>query len=568
MRVAIVLFLFAIPALAEGSLAKKFPAGASAYLEVAGLGQKLDAVLETPFFTSLQANPRIQALLSAPQVVAARAKFDSVRKATGFDEIGLLKAVAGRRIAVAIYGSNARIVAMARMNGQQAERLMSGAEQILGIKRREVRAAEKDAPPVYAFGPALVFFDGECLVLTPNPLLANAIRNRVAKGLDTDARYLAARERVGRKALFAYADLTQYQEQVQKLQKPKQLGEAILLGAFAHYIKRAPWVAFGADLLIAEDDLRVIGEAVLPAPDGEGVVEAAYRGTLKPLPFTLPARTIGVIRMRRDLASIWSNREELIAKRGIPGLIQFETNFGNIAGGMSWVEEVLPNLGEDFIVVGTRPEYPEGQPAPAVRFPQGAMLIPLKNADELGPKLQVAFNNAIAIINITQGMKGYSFLTAARMYKQTRILEATYMSATKGEMAGKQALPMRFNFKPACAVVGDHFVVASHSRVLEQVIDTYGKPGPVARNVNAGIWLEPGEIRRLLAENREPLIAQSMIKESKSRAEAAGEIDLLLDLARHLRSFSLTSQDTRHTIGVRLEIGLGAPWESRKCTIR
>ena len=59
-----------------------------------------------------------------------------------------------------------------------------------------------------------------------------------------------------------------------------------------------------------------------------------------------------------------------------------------------------------------------------------------------------------------------------------------------------------------------------------------------------------------------------MIKENKSRAEAAGEIDLLLDLARHLRSFSLTSRDTRSTVGVRFELGLGAPWESRKCTIR
>ena len=133
---------------------------------------------------------------------------------------------------------------------------------------------------------------------------------------------------------------------------------------------------------------------------------------------------------------------------------------------------------------------------------------------------------------------------------------------------GKKALPPRFNFKPACAAVGNHFVVASHSSILEQIIDGYGKPGPAPDGVNAGIWLKPREIHKLLEENKEPLIANAMVNDGKSRAEAEGQIKLLLDLARYVKSFQLVSAETNGTIGLRLEIGLGAPLESRRCKMR
>ena len=48
-----------------------------------------------------------------------------------------------------------------------------------------------------------------------------------------------------------------------------------------------------------------------------------------------------------------------------PGLVEFETNFGNLTGGMSWVEEFLPLLGDEMIFVATRREYAPGERAPA-----------------------------------------------------------------------------------------------------------------------------------------------------------------------------------------------------------
>ena len=210
---------------------------------------------------------------------------------------------------------------------------------------------------------------------------------------------------------------------------------------------------------------------------------------------------------------------------------------------------MLPNLGNEMIVVGTRRVFKKGEPAPAVKFPAGAVLIPLKNAKQLGPKLQIAFNNLVAIINLQAGMMGYSFLTMAKEYKGIRILEASYMDATKGEMEGKKSLPARFNLKPACATVGNHFVLASHTDILKQVIDGYGKGGKAVEGVNAGVWLKPREIHAILAENREPLVAQAMVNDGLGRAEAEGRIDFLLDLAKYVHSFAFTSRDHRGTLG-------------------
>ena len=190
---------------------------------------------------------------------------------------------------------------------------------MIGGKRVVARAAEDGKPAIYRFAVVLAFHDGEDLVVTANPLLANLVRSGSPKSLAMDKRYIAARERVGNKALFGYADLQQFKAQVANVKLPKQLGEALILGAFSHAIKSAPWVAFGADVVAdAEHNLKLTGEAVLPAPEGTGAVDKSFRGTLAPLPFAMPERSIGVIRLRRDLASIWTNREQLIPEARHP----------------------------------------------------------------------------------------------------------------------------------------------------------------------------------------------------------------------------------------------------------
>ena len=562
MRIILALSLLLVPVAAEEStLAHKFPAGANAYIEVSGLAGKVEAMLDSPLGVSIRNHAAVQFLLNSPKGQKFKTNLKHVENATGYTPTELLKTVFGDRFAVAYYGDK-RVLAITRMSAQKAERIVAGIEKILPILQRvEVMPAGETKPALMRSGPVFFFHDGKHLVLSPDRFLAIAVRMGVGDGLTSDPRFVQARTAAAGGTLFGFVDMKMFQRQLAGYEKPKELGQAILLGAFAHYMPKAPWVALRAALTDdTEEGWTVTVEGYVPLPaEVKEPVDASYRGTLKPLPFALPKRTLGLIRMRRNLASIWSSRDALIAPKGIPGLIQFETNFGNLSGGMNWVEEFLPNIGDEFIVLGTRRLFLARKPSPAVRFPQGALLVPMRNLDKLGTKLQVAFNQSIAILNFNQGMMGKPLMVVASDYKGVRVLQADYVGATEGEMEGMKSLPARFNFAPACAAVGEYFVIASHGDIIKELIDNQGKEGPAPRGVNAGLWLKPGEVRILLEENREPLIANAMVEDGIPRAEAEGRIDLLMDIARYIRKFELTSRESRATMGVRFEIGFKAP---------
>ncbi len=76
-------------------------------------------------------------------------------------------------------------------------------------------------------------------------------------------------------------------------------------------------------------------------------------------------------------------------------------------------------------------------------------------------------------------------------------------------------------------------------------------------SVNSGIWLRPAEIRKALSENREPLIAQMMIKNGDDRKTAEKKFDLALDVGRYVRSLALTAEESRASLGVALELVFG-----------
>ncbi|MHC4339479.1 MAG: hypothetical protein ACYSX0_04590, partial [Planctomycetota bacterium] len=289
-------------------------------------------------------------------------------------------------------------------------------------------------------------------------------------------------------------------------------------------------------------------------------VEAALCGTLGPLPFQLPESTVGLVRMRRDLNALWAHKDLLIAERGIPKLVEFETNFSNLTAGMSWVEEFLPRIGDELTILATRPEFAEGAATPAVHFPQGALIWPLEKATDIATRIEVAFNSIISFVNLQAGqMGGTALLLQPETYKGTRILTARYLEPSEAEMANRKSLPPRYNLAPATAIVGKHLVIASSDTIVKRIVDHYGQPEEAPEGVNAGFWVGTRSARELLAENREPLIASTMLKEGLDRKAAEERIDLLLSMSRYLRTFELTSQESRAALGLRLKIEIASP---------
>jgi len=552
----------ALPLRAEDhSLASRFPDGATVYVEVTGLAGRVEQALASPLGKSVREHPAVKQFLASPQGMQLFFAQGMLQGMTGLDFVGALKAVASREVGLALYGGPAHAVVMARVDVAVVERLLAASEMALKGARTTVLPSADGLPALWQFGPAYVCLDGDLLAVTPDQLLATAIRGRTAKGLAASDLYRTARPLVDANALvFACGDLKPYAAALAAGGLPKDLGQAILLGAFSHHLPAAGWAALGFDLRAEEGGLALEAKGFLPRPpEGDEGVTAAYGGTLADLPFALPERTVGVLRMRRDLGSLWTNREALIAERGIPSLIEFETNFGNLTSGMSWVEEFLPALGGEIILVGTRRPYAAGEAAPAVRYPEGALLVPFKGNEAVRLRLEVAFHSTVGIINLqTAQMKGMPLMPAVEEYKGVKIQFARYLPPSGAEMEMQKALPARYNFAPAMAIVGDHLAIATSDRILRDLIDGLGRPTPAEPGINAGFWVHAEQSRLLLEENRESLIAQRMLEKSDTRAAAEQAVDLGLGLARYLRDFEFKVVESRSTLGVSLRVGLGA----------
>ena len=562
MRVTLILCLFlTVPALAEEPLASRFPAGAVGYVEINGLHAKVEAAIASPLGRAIKAHPAVQKFLLSPE--GARMVFGEqmLLGATGLDYMGMLKAIAGRQIGIGFYGMPPKVVAMTRMDPKTTDSLIAAAELMSRTARTEVRAATETAPALYQLHQAYFFHDGTTLCISNDPLLAAAVHGGVTRGLDKNEKYQAARRLTGGDPMvFVMGDLNVFGEKLRAFDKPKDIGQAFIMGAFAHYVPKAPWAAAAIDIDLDGDAWKLRVEAYVPKPteDADAVV-SAYGGTLQPLPLQLPESTVGYLRVRRSLQSMWQNQEALIAEAGLADLVKFETNFGNLTSGMSWVEELLPALGDEMIVIGTRPNY-TGERTPAIHFPNGALLLPIDGDDKLTLKLQVAWQNFISILNLQSAqMKGSALFSTNVEYKGVMIQTAKYAPPDDAELEGQKSLPPRYAFQPSAAMVGKHFVFASHLDIVKQIIDGYGEAMPAPEGVNAGLWLKAEATHALLVENRETLIARVMLEQGENRSMAETKVDNALSFGRFVRSLELTSRESRSAVGLRFEIGLQAP---------
>ncbi|MDH3591592.1 MAG: hypothetical protein OER88_06920, partial [Planctomycetota bacterium] len=330
-------------------IATRLPAGATAYLEVNDVAGKVRAFLDSPLGLEIREHVAVKAFLDSPQGKQLRIGDAFLKGINGKGMLGLLDTIASSEIAVAVYGQPQNAVVVARVHPLQTKQLLAAATLFAQGKIQTVTPEDKTGAALYKFGPVYYMVDGDLLMATGVEKLARGVRDRNRRqSVLGQTNLAAARTAVGEKAtVFGYVDLATYAKELAKTGKPKDLGQALILGAFAYYVPKAPWAGVGVRIVPAGRDWTLQVDGAVPAPtEPTQAVEEAFGGSLEALPFRLPERTLGVVRLRRSLKSVWEHREALIAEAGIPGLIQFESNFGNLTY-MSFVEEFLPNVGDE-----------------------------------------------------------------------------------------------------------------------------------------------------------------------------------------------------------------------------
>lgn len=567
MRTLSVLFLLVAAgvAAAEETLPARMPPGATAYLEAKALAGRIDEFLDSQLGKQLLGHPALNLFLQSGPGKQLLLGQLLLQGATGLDARAFLRAIAGKEVAVALYADPERKtpkgLLLARVDPIEAEKILRGVELVSRENRVERHPAVDGRPPLWSFlgGRAFAFLDGDLLAVSGDAALAEAALSRAAANFGADPRLAEARRLVEPgAAAFLWIDLQPFAAAMAKGGKPRDLGQALILGNLSALLPRAPWATLAMTARRTGEDFAVTLQGRIPAAgDPDRAALESYAGRLEPLPFTLPPRTAAVFRLHRNLAAMWSHRDALIAEEGIPGLVEFETNFGNLLGGMSFVEEFLPNIGAELTFLATRPAFPAGQ-EPAVRYPQFALLYPLASSPAMGDRLLVGFQTAIGVLNALRGQEGGKpMLLASEVYRDVVLQTARFLPAEPIEKEGMVGLPVRFNFTPTCAVVGGWFVLASGTELVRDLIDGRGGSAAQESGVNAGFWVRGSESAALLRENREQLIAQNMLRQASDRKSAEARIDFLLDLARNVHSLAITQEELGGALGLTFRVSAG-----------
>ena len=87
-------------------------------------------------------------------------------------------------------------------------------------------------------------------------------------------------------------------------------------------------------------------------------------------------------------------------------------------------------------------------------------------------------------------------------------------------------------------------------------------PSPASSStgkVNSMMELNGGTLRRVLADNREPLIAKNMLDKGHGHQAAENEIDVLMKIVDVIKDVKVQVSSDEKALRLSVEVGLDAP---------
>lgn len=260
------------------------------------------------------------------------------------------------------------------------------------------------------------------------------------------------------------------------------------------------------------------------------------------------------VSVSRDWSGLWDQREMLLNADGLRDLLSFAGTLTTLMGNLDFSGELLPSLNPAMHLLAARQEFGEQPPTP--QLPGFALLLHLKDAKALGPKLDNAALMTLSIINMDMGQRMQpQYQLSVDTYKGVRMTAARFGEALEPGPRG-----VRYNFEPTIATVGDRFVIATSRRLMEGIVDALEKlpeaPQRAGRAAADVLSVDLGELYRVLDANRELFVTNRMLEEDLPREKAARQVEIFLDAARLLRDLTVELEPAAGGFGVSARLRL------------
>lgn len=334
----------------------------------------------------------------------------------------------------------------------------------------------------------------------------------------------------------------------------------LLFGGILSTLHQTPYVTFEAT--VADRQVRLTAAAPHdPAWAGESrTYYFGPQGKGAAPTLALGDETILAASAYRDVAAMWRFASDLVDEQANEELAKADSQLTTLFSGKDFGEDILGAFGTDHQLVIARQTFAEGQPAPAIKLPALGIVATLKDPAKMQADLRRTFQNLIGFFNVVGAMNGQPQLEFGT--EKTDSFELVWGSPLPdADAKDQQALKLNYNFSPAIAFSGNRFVLAT-TKELARSLATSAPSGEAThdddRVTNSGAELRFDALRKILADNREQLIAQNMLKDGHNRQEAETAIGDLLELVSWFDHAAVSLDATQNELRGSLEISMKA----------
>jgi len=341
----------------------------------------------------------------------------------------------------------------------------------------------------------------------------------------------------------------------------------LVLGGWHHGVRNLDTLSLWLD---AEDrglTLRLAATTPEPLP-------GTHRGFL-PDPGAMPRfraseldGSLGEIRVHRDWAALFAERESLLTLTAAGQLVEFSNNVTTLAAGLDFIDDVLDNVNGPVRLLAAAQSFEGRDVTPAVRLPAFALVAPVEVNERMQfpARVNAAALSAFSIINFERSQNGQSPMLpnlaqvdgSQAVYARFAPIPLPDEAADPDAMGAPPLGGIEHNFEPAVAVLNDRLVIATSLDLLRDVAgrlqEANGGPGPAAQPDT--LLIDGRRLAALLAQNRDELIANRMVGENLSRQRAARDIDAILALVALVDDLALNASIEGRTYEADLNLTL------------
>jgi hypothetical protein len=523
-----------------------FPGGAVAYVSVSDLGQLIDRVERSDYLKAVLTSPQFEQARNTTPYRKAEAARALAERQLGVDPLVLVRQLLGQRISAAFYPNASHpqqpdSLAALKTDAVVLAKLRKQIDPLL-VLADEVMQVSKGAHGEEIFsvgGKAFVAWSGDWLAASSRRELLDeylvCMHETRPGSLAQDGPFAAMRVALAkskpaasssRRIIESYLNVAMLSQAAGGRAIPAKLDNpvaSLLFGDSLEMAARSPYAALTVDThdhgfvaaISVADSRGSLGEshrAFFPAADKPAV---------KPLPEV--ANLLGGFTIYRDFADWYVHREQLLQEQVLPGFDQFESGLANLLPGRDFGEDVLPTLGKRITFVAAPQTYEHLAAPPGVRLPGFALLIELGRPEEGADLMQLLFQSLTAIGNLGAGQQGRQpWVMTSETHGGVQISFAKYSKQPAGDSLG-----IVYNFLPAAARVGDHFVISSSLGLCRQLVDRLRQPEPpqtgeAVRTIDLQLRFDP--LAAILADNREFLLGK-LVQQGRTADQAGQEFD-------------------------------------------